>query len=298
MIRELEALAGYTTFRIGGAAHWFAAPATAAALRECREWARRRSIRTLLLGGGSNLLVDDGAIDALVVRPRQDSAANVVGGLARIESDPVDPALVTAGASAPLARLLGWAAVRGWSGLEDWAAIPGTVGGAAAVNAGGARGLAELAWSVEVLDGDGTIRALRPGDGGWKPVYRDGGFSDGDAWVVRAAFRLRADDPAAIRRRMAEAARAKAAKQPLGAASAGCVFRNPPGGPPAGKLLEEAGLKGERIGGARVSEKHANFIVNEGNATAADVLALMDRMRERTFSRLGVDLRTEIRLWR
>ena len=283
-VSENEPLAPRTTFRIGGAARFYAEPSDEIELVAFLRTARERGIRVLRLGGGSNLLVADEGVDALVLR--------LGSGFDRATADDDDPTLLRVGAAMPLAKALREAERRGLSGLEPWGAIPGTVGGAAAMNAGSpALGILDLAEEIRLVDADGgTI--LRRGE--WTYGYRDGGT--GGRWVTEVAFRLTPDEPAEIREQTLEAALEKRVSQPLSERSAGCVFRNPPGHS-AGRLLDQAGLKGRCRGDAMVSAKHANFIVNRENATAADVLGLADEMREAVRRAHGVELVFELTIW-
>lgn len=278
-------LAPRTTFRIGGPAAAYAEAGDVAALAALWREAVEHGWRVRWLGGGSNILVNDGGVDGAVIRLARNGA---FGALT------IDRAYVEVGAAVPLARLVRACADAGLSGLEAFAAIPGTVGGALAMNAGGANGLANRAAWVDVLRaGENAAHRLEPGPL-WIPTYRDGGMGDGVA--LRAAFILSPAPVDEVKANTAAAARAKAARQPLAWPSAGCVFRNPPHDA-AGRLIDAAGLKDTRVGGAAISAQHANFIVNVGGASARDVHALARLVEARVFERFGVHLAREIISW-
>ena len=237
----------------------------------------------LWVGLGSNLLVRDGGVGGVVVLTAR--------GLGRIE-EPGGP-VIRAGAGVPCAKLARRLGAKGYAGGEFLAGIPGTVGGALAMNAG-AHGAQtwDLVQRVETIDRKGRRcwRARREFEIG----YRSVGGRVGE-WFTGAELRFVPEDPAAVRARTRRLIRARAASQPVGQRSCGSVFRNPPGDH-AGRLVDACGLKGARIGGAVVSEKHGNFIVNEGAASSSDIEALIARVRSRVFDETGVDLEPEVRV--
>ncbi len=277
------ALASRTAYGLGGRAERLCEPvdlhATARLVAECR----RRGLVLRVLGGGSNLLVGDGPVPGLVLATR------------RLRGIEVRPDVVVAGAGESFPAFVRHAPERRVPGLASCAGIPGSVGGAVAMNAGGRDGtVAEVVAWVEGVDARG--RSFRRAVDGRDFGYRTSAF--GDVVLTRVAFRrTRWLDAEAERQRMRETLSRKRATQPLGARSAGCVFRNPAGGPPAGRLIDEVGLKGCRVGGAVVSTRHANFIVNEGGATARDVRDLIALVRETVRRRKGILLDLEVRLW-
>lgn len=299
-IRAAVPLSGKTTFRIGGPAAWFAEPESEEALRVLVREARDARLAVRVLGGGSNVLVDDAGVDGLVIRlgrmaPEHPGSPRDAG-FHTVDVD-AGRGRVCVGASVPLGRLLRVCGDAGLAGLELFAGIPGTVGGALAMNAGGGHpdareGLADRAAWVDVMRFDGRVERLAPP--AWRPVYRDGGVGQGV--VLRAAFALAKDEPVHVRARTVERARIKEATQPVGWPSAGCVFRNPPEGS-AGRIIDRAGLKGASVGDAAVSEKHANFIINKGAATARDVNALIDQVQRVVAEKSGVHLEREIHRW-
>ena len=282
-----EPLARFTTMRVGGPADLFVVAHNAFELRALVRFARARAIPFVILGRGSNLVIADAGIRGLVIQARAEAT--------HLEGDRYH-----AEAGVPMARAATETQQAGLAGLEYGLAIPGTVGGAVWGNAG-AHGsdTAGVLESATVLMGDGTEQVLPAAALGFS--YRHSRFKDhgametaGPAEIVMAAvFRLRAADPAEIRARLDEIRRWRREHQPLGIPSAGSVFRNPPGDS-AGRLIDALGLKGSRVGGAVVSEKHANFIVNDRHGTAEDVRALADTVRREVRERHGIELSYEI----
>lgn len=275
-----EPMAKHTTMRVGGPADLFATAHNAFELRGLVRFARARAIPLFLLGRGSDLVVADEGIRALVIEVRLDGS--------RVEGE-----RYLADAGVPMARAATEAQRAGLAGLEYGLAIPGTVGGAVWANAGAHGGeTAAVLESASVLLPDGaevTIPASGLGFG-----YRHSRFKDNPTEiVVSAAFRLTPADPAVIAARLDEIRRWRREHQPLGLPSAGSVFRNPPGDS-AGRLIDSLGLKGRRIGGAVVSEKHANFIVNDRQGTASDVRRLAEAVWAEVRDRLGIELALEI----
>ena len=270
-----------TAWGAGGTADRIYAPADAEDLADfLADLDPREAV--LWVGLGSNLLVRDGGIGGVVI--------HTTGGLGRIEG--CGERTVRAGAGVPCAKLARHCAVRGFAGGEFLAGIPGTIGGALAMNAGAHDAQTwDFVRRVETVNRRGA-RRWRDRDE-FEAGYRTVG-GVGEEWFTCAELRFDPGDPAAVRARTRGLLRARAASQPTGKRSCGSVFRNPPGDY-AGRLIEACGLKGTGIAGAVVSEKHGNFIVNEG-ATAADIEALIERVRERVRSETGVDLDPEVRV--
>ena len=269
-----EAMARHTTMRVGGPAELLAMPANEAQLARALELAREMALPVLVMGGGSNLIVRDGGVRGLVLALGEH--------FARVE---VRGGTVLAQAGARLAQVSAAAQQAGLSGLEFAAGIPGTVGGGVAMNAGAYGGELRdrLVWADVLMDG--RTRRLAAGELGLgyrtSSVLREGGV------VLGAAFELTPGDEAEIRAAMAELARRRREKQPLNYPSSGSTFKRPPGHF-AGALIEEAGLKGARVGDAQVSEKHAGFVVNLGGASAREILQLIEMVKERVLAHSGV----------
>jgi UDP-N-acetylmuramate dehydrogenase len=279
-----EPLARFTTMRVGGVADLFATVRNAFELRALVRFARARAIPYVILGRGSDVVISDRGIRGLVIQ-------------VRAEGSHVDGDRYTAESGVPMARAATETQRAGLSGLEFGLAIPGTVGGAVWANAGAHEAdVASILESVRILAGDGTESVVAAADLGL--AYRDTRLKHPpeDGWpdlVVDATFRLTPADPDTIKGRLDDIRRWRQAHQPLGLPSAGSVFRNPDGDS-AGRLIEAAGLKGTRIGGAVVSEKHANFIVNDQKGRAEDVRRLGDQVRDAVLARDGVALHYEI----
>jgi UDP-N-acetylmuramate dehydrogenase len=282
-VRTRFRLAPLTTFRIGGPASLYVEPESEGDLVACARAVRETSVPVAILGKGSNVLVADGGFRGLVVRLGRSYRWAAREG-ERLRS----------GAAMPLPALAGVALSHGLSGLEFGVAIPGSVGGAVAMNAGAHGGdVAGVLEAVDVFElSVGTSRRIAASDVGF--AYRRSGLVP-DALVVGATVELSGDDPARIRERMDDARERRRRTQPLAEANCGSVFKNPPGDH-AGRLVDEAGGKGLSIGGASVSTKHANFIVTSEGATAADVLALIRTVQELVAERSGVRLEPEVRL--
>jgi UDP-N-acetylmuramate dehydrogenase len=279
-----EPLGRFTTMRVGGPADLFATVHNVHELRAILRFARSRQIPYTLLGRGSNVVIADAGIRGLVVQNRA-------------EGSRVDGEHYQAEAGVPMARAATETQRAGLSGLEFGLAIPGTVGGAVWANAGAHESeVAAIVESADVLLADGTERRLPADelDFGYRESRFKRAGSEPEDLVLSATFRLQPADEATIKLRLDEIRRWRQAHQPLGLPSAGSVFRNPAGGPSAGALIDELGLKGRRIGGAVVSEKHANFIVNDQKGTAADVRALAEQVREEVLDRTGTALQFEI----
>jgi len=312
--RPGEPLARYTSFRIGGPADLLVLPDTADELAHVLATAAAFGVRLTLLGGGSNVLVGDGGMRGVVVKlgrgfaritweAERESARLGRRGLGASEErsaaqaarapDGPPEELAHAGAAVQLGRLARAAVARGLAGLEYAEGIPGTVGGALFMNAGAYGG--ELAHAVESVEGLGRDgRALELPGRALVFGYRRSALPPG--FVVTAVrLRLRRDESGQVRNRMDEARARRTAAQPHGKANAGSIFKNP-NGDHAGRLIEGVGLKGARAGRARISERHANFIVNEGGARAADVKALMDVAQRVVWERSGVWLEPEVQL--
>ena len=281
-----EPLARFTTMRVGGPADLFATVHNAHELRGLVRFARTRGLPHLILGRGSDVVIADAGVRGLVIQ-------------VRAEGSRVTDERYTAEAGVQMARAATETQRAGLTGLEFGLAIPGTVGGAVWANAGAHDSeVAKVLESARVLDALGNEAIVPVAELGLG--YRDSRFKHGDPaadaprdLIVEATFRLAPADPDTIKDRLDEIRHWRQAHQPLGLPSAGSVFRNPPGDS-AGRLVEAAGLKGMRIGGAAVSEKHANFIVNDQKGTASDVRRLAEQVRTAVLARHGVALEFEI----
>ncbi|MGB7587855.1 MAG: UDP-N-acetylmuramate dehydrogenase [Solirubrobacterales bacterium] len=279
-------LARLTTVRTGGRADWFARPTDERSLATILAWAAAEGVRVAVVGSGSNLLVSDAGFRGLAIK--------LTGDLAAIERD--GEHLVCGGGArlpAAAARAADW----GFSGLEFGVNIPGTVGGAVKMNAnayGGQLGRV-LEW-VDVCRADGMERRAA-GQLGF--AYRSSNLQAAEV-VARASFRLAPGDPGQIKAAMAAMRERRHEAQPSGIKTFGSTFKNPQeqiaDGRTAGQLLEAAGCRGLRVGGARFSEKHANFVENTGEATTADVLELMAEGRRRVHEHFGVELDPEVQV--
>jgi UDP-N-acetylmuramate dehydrogenase len=275
-----EPLARFTTMRVGGPADLFATAHNLFELRALVRFARAREIPHLVLGRGSDIVISDRGIRGLVIQDRA-------------ESSRVDGATYVADAGVPMARAATETQKAGLTGLEFGLAIPGTVGGAVWANAGAHESdVAGVLESARVIDGTGRESILPAAE--LDLAYRDSRFKHArDELILEGTFRLASADPDIIKVRLDDIRRWRQAHQPIGLPSAGSVFRNP-GDDSAGRLIEAAGLKGLRIGGAVVSEKHANFIVNDQKGSAEDVRRLGDHVRDVVAAGAGVDLQYEI----
>ena len=268
------------TWRIGGLAETVCWPESEEELREIWLKCQEQGIPFRLFGRGSNVLFPDEGLPGVTV---------ISTGLAQ---SVWDSERVTVGAGYSLARLSQEAADRGLTGLEFARGIPGTVGGAVVMNAGAHGGsIQDILEEVKILAPEGEVQRLAKED--IQFGYRECSLRD-QAIVLEGVFHLKPGDPDVIQATMSENLARRKAAQPLELPNAGSVFRNPPGGS-AGRLIEEAGWKGKRLGGAKVSSKHANFIVNQGNATARDVLALIREIQKDVHHQFGVELKTEVR---
>lgn len=283
-VHEHVPLGRHTYLRIGGPARYFATPPDVATLERLIAWAREWRLALRVLGGGSNLLVADEGIDALVV-----SLRSACGGL-RFEGT---HAIV--GAAVMLPALARAAAEHGLGGLEFAVGIPGSLGGALQSNAGigDGRSVGPLVEAVEVLGARGRQTLGRDA---LRFDYRRSSLRGSGVMVTAATLALAPRPRAEIEAEMRRLLEARAATQPTAEPNAGSIFRNPPGDF-AGRLIDTAGCKGLAVGAAHVSELHANFIVHDGTATARDVVVLMAEVQRRVFAHTGVWLLPEIEWW-
>jgi UDP-N-acetylmuramate dehydrogenase len=280
--RENEPFARHTSMGVGGPAAVMAFPRTGAELRKTLAVRRETGASHRILGGGSNLVVVDEGLDELVVNTRE--MCHVKVG---------DDGVVTAEGGAGMIRTVVRCCRAGWRGLESAVGIPGSVGGAAVMNAGAyGFSISDVLKDIVVLDESGE--RTQPPEG-WRFRYRGSSIPEGSA-VAEITVGLQPGDAEALGKETRELQLQRVRSQPPGR-NAGCVFKNPPGGH-AGKIIDGLGLKGTRRGGAVVSERHANFVVNEGGARAKDVLEILDLVRERAAHEAKVELELEVRVWR
>ena len=286
-IREDEPLARHCSFRIGGPAPALLLPGSARELRELCRLLAGKGHEPFLLGNGTNLLFPDEGLRRLVVKTCQNAGAiETEAGTGRIRAE----------CGATLARTAAAAQAAGLTGLEFAHGIPGSVGGGVVMNAGAYGGeLKDVVVETEYLDENLKEGVLRGEEHEFS--YRHSRFSEGGGVILRTTFVLTPGDPEAIAARMQELGDKRRASQPLDLPSAGSTFKRPVGGF-AAALIDEAGLKGFSVGGAQVSPKHAGFVVNTGGATCADVLRLMDHIRETVLARSGIELTPEVRIVR
>ena len=281
-IEENVPLARYTTLGTGGPARAFARPESLEELEEALAWARERGLPVATVGLGSNLLVADEGVEALVLR--------LAGELAAVD---VDGELLVAGGGAANAVCLHRARAASLGGFEFACAIPGTVGGGVWMNAGAYGGdWAQILVRALVVDGDGP-RWRTPAELGLR--YRHSDLRHGEV-VARAEFRLVPRRREEIKATIAELQALRKAAQPTNKRTFGSVFKNPEHELSAGRMLEACGLKGYRLGGAQISPRHANFIENAGEARSADAVELMQEARRRALEQFGVELRHEVAL--
>jgi UDP-N-acetylmuramate dehydrogenase len=279
-VEEHVPLARHTTIGTGGPARWFARPETVEDLHELLRWAGEHDVAVEVIGLGSNLLVHDDGVDALVLKLAGELSA------AEVEGD-----MLVMGGGAANAVGLHRARAAGLGGFEFASAIPGTAGGGVRMNAGAyGREWRDVLIDAVVVDASGP-RTLSVEELGLS--YRHSNLAPGQV-VARARFRLEPSSTDAVKERAAELLAQRKATQPTNKRTFGSVFKNPDEGPGAGRMIEECGLKGHRIGGAIVSPRHANFIENADGATTADCIAVMAEARTRVHERFGVALEHEV----
>ncbi len=276
-------LKDHTTFKIGGPVKYFIEPKDAGDLKLLLNLSRGYKIPVLVLGAGSNVLASDKGVKAIVLRLNSPVFKKICFHKNRVE----------VGSAAPLSRLIYLAQGKGLSGLEFLAGIPGTLGGALMMNAGAwGRCIADLVEYVRVMDYNGNIKILDRND--IKFEYRAAGL---DGFInLGACLKLKKKNKEQIRNKTGEYLKQRRKTQDLSWPSAGCVFKNPKG-KSAGMLIDRCGLKGRSSGGAVISRKHANFIINTGSAKAKDVLRLMALARREVKNKFNITLEPEIRIW-
>ncbi|AEI15440.1 UDP-N-acetylenolpyruvoylglucosamine reductase [Flexistipes sinusarabici DSM 4947] len=281
LISENVFLKDYYFYRAGGTARYLACPKTAQELSGILEWRRKKKVSYTLIGAGSNVLFSDDLFDGLVI---------VLAGLNRwiVRSRQ----RVICGAGVPLHCLIEFTALSGLAGLENLYGIPGSTGGSCLMNAGAfGSEISDNLEKVEVLDSEGRVLTLSRGEieFGYRKSSLDGYI------VLSAEFLLKYADPMSLRKKIDLRASKRDEKQPVESCSCGSVFKRPENNY-AGTLIESCGLKGLRIGDAEVSEKHANFIINRGNATSLDIYRLIKYVKDVVYRQKGVLLEEEVKL--
>lgn len=277
-----EPMKQHTTFKIGGPADYFLVPETGEEVGEIIKICRKTDTPYFILGNGSNLLVGDGGYRGTVIQVYRNMSAVTVEGTT-----------ITAQAGALLSAVAAAAKNASLTGFEFAGGIPGTVGGAAVMNAGAYGGeMKDVLVEVTVMDAEGKIFAI-PAEK-LELGYRTSVIKKAGYIVLEAKIRLKEGDQEAIRERMKELTIQRTTKQPLEYPSAGSTFKRPEGYF-AGKLVMDSGLRGYQVGGARVSEKHCGFVINAGDATAKDVRTLMDNVRDIVYEKYGVTLEPEVK---
>ncbi len=277
-----EPMSAHTTFRIGGPADYFVTPSDTEEIRAITELCRTHEIPHYIIGNGSNLLVGDRGYRGVIIQ--------VFKNMSSVRAEGTQ---IHAQAGALLSKVSAAACREGLTGLEFASGIPGTLGGAVRMNAGAYGGeMKQVLRTASVLTPNGEVLTLSADE--MKMGYRTSIVSRMDYIVLDAALELEQGDPAEIRARMEELREKRVSKQPLEYGSAGSTFKRPEGYF-AGKLIEDAGLRGFRVGNAQVSEKHCGFVINLGDATAADVTELMSEVVRRVEENSGVRLEPEVK---
>jgi UDP-N-acetylmuramate dehydrogenase len=283
VVAENVPLAPYTWYKIGGPARWFVRPRNVEELQDCARRCVENDVAIYVLGLGANLLVGDAGVDGAVFRLDQDYFRRV-----RYHENQVE-----VGAGVDMQKLILRTVREGLAGVECLAGIPGTVGGGIRMNAGGKFGdIGALVLKVAVMDQEGTLFERHRDDLVFD--YRQTNISA--KFILGATLALEPDDPDRIMRRTKEIWMFKRNTQPLNTKNCGCMFKNPRG-LSAGALIDQAGLKGMRVGGAEVSSKHANFIIAHPGCTADDVMKLVKIIREKVYDKNEIHLDTEVQIW-
>lgn len=283
LVRLNEPMANHTWLKVGGPAQMYAEPHSIAELQQLLQIADHQGLPVRMLGGGSNLLIRDEGVSGLIIKLSGEVFTSVQ----------IDGTIVHAGGAASLSNVISQSVSEGLAGLETLVGIPGTIGGAVKGNAGGRHGeIGDHVRSIDVMTSQGE-RFTRSGDE-LSFAYRFSGISE--LVILSVELELKPGDIDEITRRMRQLWITKKASQPFSFQSAGCIFKNPRG-LSAGALIEQSGLKGTRIGGAEVSDRHANFIITHSGATSTDVLNLIDLVRSRVHEKHGLELESEITIW-
>jgi len=295
LAREIEKIAGqenvkldepmknHTSFKVGGPADILVTPVSVSQLSQILKLCKNKSVPVFVMGNGTNLIVRDKGIRGVVVK--------IFDNLNKFT---VKDDIITAYAGILLSRVSTIAYENGLTGLEFACGIPGTLGGAVAMNAGAYGGeMKDVVVETEYMDKDGEIRVVR--DDGHQFGYRTSFIQKNSGIVIKTLMKLKKGNKEEIKALMDDLTQRRQEKQPLEMPSAGSIFKRPEGYF-AGKLIEDCGLRGHRIGGAEVSQKHCGFIVNTGDAKAKDILDLIEYIRNTVKMKFGVDMQTEVRI--
>jgi UDP-N-acetylmuramate dehydrogenase len=284
IVKANEPLAPHVWFRLGGPAAFLARPRTLEELQGLLRRCRDKGMPFKILSGGSNVLVRDAGVEALVIHLESPAFSDLT----------VRGNVVSAGAAVPLTALISQSARSGLAGLEILTGIPGTVGGALRGNAGSRQGaIGQFVRRATVVDPSDEVQVRERDDLSF--AERDSNLDE--PVILSAEFVLEPEDPEAVVRRMRRIWIVKKESQPYGHQSSGCLFKDVSPDLTAGSLIDQAGLKGARHGGAEVSDRHANFIIAQPGATASDVLHLIDQIRQRVWQQFGYELTLQIQIW-
>lgn len=283
IVKADQPLAQRTWLQIGGPARYFIEPTSIEQLADVVKRCRENDVPMYVMGGGANLLIDDNGIKGAVIHLAKGEFAQTVFGEASVK----------AAAGADMGKLVLRCVREGLSGMEGLTGIPGTVGGCVKMNAGGAFGdIGNAIESVQVMTDNGEVFTRHHEDLAF--AYRSTNIAA--KFILGAEFRLIPDDPHRILKQVKQIWIYKKNTQPLAYRNAGCIFKNPRG-LSAGALIDRAGLKGKRVGGAQVSEKHANFILADSETRASDVLELINIIRETVYKKSEIYLELELEIW-
>jgi len=291
-----EPMSRHTYFRVGGPAEAFICPDNTEKLKELLRWAGDKKIPYTVMGDGSNLVVRDKGIPGIVI-----VLTKCLNRISRSGGNG-ESVLIEAMAGVRTQTFCRYAIEEGLSGLNFALGIPGTVGGAIMMNAGTSSGsISDVLDSVNVMLSSGTMLRIKREELdfsyrklSWNKIIT--GSHREEPIIINGCFRLFQSDPVELKKEARTILKKRRDNQPIGTASAGCFFKNPPSGKTAGQLIDMAGLKGTRIGGAEVSARHANFIVNTGAASASDILGLMQLVQETVFKKLNIRLEPEVKI--
>ncbi|MGB5157808.1 UDP-N-acetylmuramate dehydrogenase [Desulfobacterium sp. N47] len=295
-VRFDEPMSKHTYFKVGGPAEVFVAPESIEQLAELILWSVEKNVPYIVAGDGSNLLVSDKGIKGIVI-----VLTKCLNRIFRVKEEK-ESVIIKAMAGTRTQELCRFAIDEGLSGLNFALGIPGTVGGAIMMNAGTSTGtISDILESVNVMAASGDILKIEKADIDfsyrsliWKRKINISGNED--PVILEGTFRLGKSDTLELKKEAQVILKKRNESQPTGLPCAGCFFKNPTSGKTAGQLIDMAGLKGTRIGGSNISERHANFIVNTGNASASDILALMQLVQNTVFEKFNINLQPEVKI--